>query len=124
MTVAAIHSALIVDNGSKTFTFDYGEDYQKRSGLRYYFILNDPFVSSFACYDGVPDPQNSDDIITDLFSDYSLKQLSSNDFQQFSFFNHEATTIGLLIGRAGASGGARKRSSYLIHHQINMSPSL
>lgn len=106
VTITATHSSIIVDNGNRIFTFNYGENYRKDWGLSYYFILNDPFVSSFACYDGVPDPQNSDGSITDLFSDYSLKQLSSNDFQKFSFFNHEATTIGLLIGRAGASGGS------------------
>jgi len=68
----------------------------------YQFIICDPFAK-LTCYDGVPEPS------PDLVRLPIKRPLVASDFKKFRFFRDEPTTIGLLFGYAGGSGGSTQQ---------------
>ena len=72
------------------------------SPMEYSYIVKDPFFK-LACMDGVP-TSSVEPILQPINSAYlNNANLKVN---MFAFFQEQPTTIGFLIGRAGASGGS------------------
>ena len=104
IALSSYDSKLVVGIGGSRVSIDL-----KPFGLPYAFVVRDPFTP-IPCIDGVPDlEQTAHSELPPLITFASEKDLLVKlALNKFAFFRPEKTTIGLLTGGAGASGGSHQ----------------
>ena len=107
VTIAIDSSKITIENKLEKIDIQYGysNNYKRDGG--YYYIINDPFTP-LDFHDGYPYKCSPKQAV-DLFYSYSLKHIKKSNFRKFSFFNSKSTTIGVLTGIAGGSGGSSQK---------------